>query len=153
MRIRFGFDDGLNDCMDNTYTDMDGCEIKGCGVPSCAGWSELIQKVDYKIIVWTDDPGQIPHFHVVDANTRGRKFDSCVRLDCAAYFKHGSHDDKLNSGDRKAVVKFLNLISPKDPCRRTNWQRVVFEWNRNNSTNSIPEDQVMPNYLTLKGPK
>ena len=149
MRIRLVVHDDIDDFRDNSYEDFVDAEIRGCGAAGCLGWSELVQRTDYEIVVWTNDPGQIPHFHIRDANARGKHFDSCIRLDCADYFVHGAHRRKLNSAERKALVAFLASVSPKNKQGSTNWRRVVDEWNRNNSTRTIPVDQTMPNYRTL----
>ena len=40
-----------------------------------------------ELIIWTDDPGNIPHFHIRDRSTKGEKFNCCIRIDKAEYLE------------------------------------------------------------------
>lgn len=100
------------------------------------------------IYVRTNDPGNYPHFHIVDENTLGQQFHCCVRIDCAQYFKHTGKENSLKSKRRRELIKFLQLPSEDEP-EKSNWKVVLVEWNRNNSTKKVPLDLEMPNYLTL----
>lgn len=106
---------------------------------------------EVEVVVFTNDPGNIPHFHIRDISTRGKKFHSCIRLDKAEYFYHTGKEDTLNSSDRKDLVKFL---SSKSKSKRfsefTNWQVLLTMWNMNNSSVEIDEDAEMPNYILIK---
>ena len=42
----------------------------------------------YTIIVWTNDSGNIPHFHIVDSSTRGEEFHTCIKIEKPEYFHH-----------------------------------------------------------------
>ena len=102
----------------------------------------------YEIVIWTDDPGNIPHMHIWDRTTRGEKFHCCVCLNKAEYFSHTGKEDKLNTKLKKSLVEFLQL-----PFRKTgmsNWQQVVLLWNMNNSSTEIDDDAEMPDYTKLK---
>ena len=52
---------------------------------------------DLELIIWTDDPGNIPHFHIRDKETKGNNFHCCIRLDEPSYFKHQGKMDVLNA--------------------------------------------------------
>lgn len=84
------------------------------------------------IKVWTNDPGSTPHVHIRDSATGGKKLDACVRLDRAAYFKHGPHQGELNASQRKAFDTFMRKPLEDDPFPN-NYEYAVYEWNRNNS--------------------
>lgn len=105
---------------------------------------------EVEVVVFTNDPGNIPHFHIRNISTRGEKFHSCIRLDKAEYFYHTGKEDTLNSGDRNDLVKFL---SSKSKSKRfsefTNWQVLLTMWNMNNSSVEIDEDAEMPNYILI----
>lgn len=104
---------------------------------------------DLVLYVRTNDPGNYPHFHMVDEATLGQQFYCCVRIDCAQYFKHTGKEGGLNSKRRKELVEFLQSPSEDEP-EKTNWKVVLVEWNRNNSTKKVPLDLQMPNYKELK---
>lgn len=98
----------------------------------------------FEIFVYTNDGGNIPHFHYKSNN-----FHTCIRIDSAKYFEHGSKQGKLNTKQKKLLVKFLQDKDKYDN-NKTNWQTLVIEWNRNNSNISIDLNTPMPNYLNLK---
>lgn len=101
----------------------------------------------YTIIVWTNDPGNIPHFHIVDSSTRGEKFHTCLKIESPEYFHHSGKEDILNNKERKELLKFLNS---KDKWGEQNWIVLLKEWDRNNSNSYIDINQVIPDYLKLK---
>lgn len=107
-------------------------------------------KDDYEIVIFTNDGGKIPHFHYRDANTRGRKFHTCIRLDSAQYFHHGGKRDILNVKQRKELVDFLLSNAEEEDEGYTNWMLLLREWNRNNSDVKIDRNSKMPNYKALK---
>ena len=101
----------------------------------------------FEVYVNTDDTGNIPHFHY---RTKGTwKFHSCIRIDKAEYFEHEGKEGKLNSKQRKELVKFLQGAN-KSKGFNTNWERLLADWNANNSNIEVDENQEMPNYLNLK---
>lgn len=104
---------------------------------------------DLEIYIRTDDPGNIPHFHIWDKETMGDRFHGCIRIDKAEYFFHEGKYSTLNSKQRKELVKFLK--SPYRTTGLTNWERLVLEWNDNNSEINLSDDYLMPDYFTLRG--
>lgn len=104
----------------------------------------------YDIWVWTDDPGKIPHFHMWDYSTKGKKFHACIRIDSAEYFFHTGKEDVLNHKLKKELVAFLQSKSDdEDDGDMTNWEVLLQEWNRNNSDVKVSRKQEMPNYMDL----
>ena len=103
----------------------------------------------FEVIIWTNDSGRIPHVHIVSP-----EFDCCVRLDKPEYFKHGHHDDTLNSRQRKAFYEFMCSYVEDDELM-TNYQFSVMSWNKNNSDTKIkiPRDEngnvIIPDYRLL----
>ena len=108
----------------------------------------------YEIYVNTDDSGKIPHFHFRCIN-EWNKFHSCICIESAEYFSHGSKDDKLNAKQRKELQKFMLASSSarlydENGNRINNWQYICVLWNDNNSDVNICENIQQPNYLLLK---
>lgn len=101
----------------------------------------------YEIYIRTDDAGNIPHMHIWDFSTRGQKFHTCIRLDKAEYFHHTGKEDVLNNKMKKDLMKFLNTFNNK--WNMTNWQRLLMEWNDNNSSVEVDENSQLPNYINL----
>ena len=102
----------------------------------------------YEVYVHTDDPGNIPHFHMWDAETRGQKFHTCIKIESPEYFHHTGKEDVLNNRLKKDLIKFLNGKS-KNNRFSTNWEYLLSMWNDNNSKRNVPEDIPIPNYLLL----
>lgn len=105
---------------------------------------------EYTVFVRTDDPGNIPHFHIWDSNSKGNNFHTCVKILKAEYVHHTGKEGVLNSSDRKELCAFLRLPSEDEPSK-TNWEVLLIEWNRNNSEKKIDVKTPMPDYSLLKG--
>lgn len=109
---------------------------------------------NYDVIVWTDDPGFIPHVHIRDTSTRGQEFDTCVMLETNKYFLHNGHVDKMNSRMCKAFDDFMCQPS-RNVHYRNNYEHAVNLWNDNNSEAyiQIKEDEdgniIMPDYTHI----
>jgi len=104
---------------------------------------------DLELFIWTDDPGNIPHFHIRDISTKGQKFNCCVRIDEPEYFKHTGKEDVLNSKQKKNLIQFLNSTSKLGTIEIKNWDKVIMYWNDNNSKIILPDDLPMPDYSLL----
>lgn len=102
-----------------------------------------------EIFIWTDDPGNIPHFHIRDISTKGDEFNCCVRIDKAEYFKHTGKEDVLNHKQKKNLIEFLNSTSKLGGIEIKNWDKVIMYWNDNNSKLILPDDLEMPDYNLL----
>lgn len=103
---------------------------------------------EYEIYIHIDDPGKIPHFHIWDYSTRGKKFHTCIRIDSPKYFHHTGKEDILNSKDKKDLCEFLQS-KPRNKRFNTYWELLVDTWNLNNSDIEINENTEMPNYRLL----
>ena len=98
------------------------------------------------IIIRMNDPGNIPHFHIVDKQTLGSKFHTCVKIESAEYFHHTGKEDVLNTKQRKLLVNYLSS-SIKNGL--TAWEYLVMTWNFNNSNVNIDPNIQMPDYTKL----
>ena len=61
-----------------------------------------------------DDDFAIPHMHIWDDETDGKKIHTCVRLDKIGYFLHTGKEDILTPKQKKYLVDFL-----KEECKKT----------------------------------
>ena len=107
-----------------------------------------IGPLDSKLIIYirSNDPGSIPHFHIVDKQTLGNNFHTCVEIKTNKYFHHTGKEDILNSKQRKNLNDFFK----KDfNSKLTNWEFCIITWNANNSKMNIPEDQAQPDYTEI----
>lgn len=103
---------------------------------------------EYEIYIHTDDPGNIPHFHIWDAETKGNKYHTCIKIEVPEYFHHTGKEDILNHKDKKDLMNFLNS-KPKNKRFKTNWEYLVSMWNDNNSKIQVDEDKSIPDYTKL----
>lgn len=108
-----------------------------------------IGDLDNKLIIYvrSNEGGNIPHFHIVDKQTLGNKFHTCVKIENATYFHHTGKEGVLNSKQRKLLVEFLRKDFDEDT---TNWKYLIMTWNANNSSTKLSKRMQMPNYTNLK---
>lgn len=106
-------------------------------------------KNNIEILIYTDDPGKIPHFHFFDRN-KDKDNEGCIRIDKPEYFNHNGKDLKLNSSQRKELIDFLKSDHKGKRFNGTNWEFIVQMWNDNNSDVEMDEDTPMPDYKLLK---
>lgn len=104
---------------------------------------------DFEVWIRTDDPGNIPHFHVWDKNSKGGLFHTCVKIESPEYFHHNGKEDVFNSKQKKELTEFLNEKPAKSRWHPTNWDFILTLWNANNSKVEVPEDLPIPDYTKL----
>ncbi len=103
-----------------------------------------------EVYVNTDDPGNIPHFHIRDYKKdgiSGNEFHTCIEYRTNKYFHHNGKEDVLNSKLRKILCDFLKRTNEDEV--ESNWNILIKEWNRNNSNAKIPTNLPMPDYTTI----
>lgn len=106
---------------------------------------------EFEIVIYTDDPDNIPHMHILDASTHGDNFSSCVKLESAEYFSHGGkYVDKFNSKQRKVFNDFMKSKPSRVTMYKTNYQYACEMWNGNNSKTTVDGTQEQPDYTKLK---
>jgi hypothetical protein len=101
---------------------------------------------NYEIWIYTNDPGNKPHFHIVNEQTG---FSSCILICQPEYFEHEGKEDKLNHVLKKSLTYFLKSNNKKRKI--TNWEFLCMSWDSNNSTMELPEEiyDNMPDYMKL----
>lgn len=98
------------------------------------------------IYIWTNDGGNIPHFHIVDKSTMGNEFHTCIKIEKAEYFDHTGKEDVLNSQQKKKLMEFF---SKSDKWGDNYWDIVLQEWNRNSSKVEVDRNLKTPDYTKL----
>ena len=98
------------------------------------------------IYIWSNDGGNIPHFHIVDKATMGNEFHTCVKIMSAEYFHHTGKEDVLNSKQKKTLMKFFTM---SDKWGDNYWDIVLQEWNRNSSKIEVDRNLPTPDYTKL----
>lgn len=107
--------------------------------------------LDNKLIIYirSNDAGNIPHFHIVDKQTLGKDFHTCVEIKTNKYFHHTGKEDILNSKQRKNLNDFFKQKHKSAKLNLTNWEYCLILWNDNNSNMNIPEDLEQPDYTEI----
>ena len=100
----------------------------------------------FKVFVCGDE-GEIPHMHIWDDETNGKKMHTCVCLNKIEYFHHTGKEGVLNSKQRKSLVDFLNKPFDEDT---SNWEYLIMTWNANNSNKKLSKKMPMPDYTNIK---
>ena len=103
----------------------------------------------FEIIIWTNDPSNIPHVHIRDTSTHDDKFNCCVRLDKPEYFIHTGKENTLNSKQIKSLIEFFNDETNLGGYKLTNWTKTLLYWNDNNSNIELDLLSEMPDYTLL----
>ena len=98
------------------------------------------------VVIRMNDTGNIPHFHIMDKSTLGKKFHTCVKIETPEYFHHTGKVDVLNSKQRKSLVEFLKSSHRNG----TTWEMLIDLWNINNSTIKVDDNIDMPDYNNIR---
>ena len=111
---------------------------------------EITESAHGSFVYVYSNEGPIPHFHVINKN---KKFESCIRLDKAEYFTHGSKIGKLTSKEVKELIRFLNeKIDIGLDYNVPRYVAMCITWNNdmNNTTKVKASVKTMPDYNQLK---
>lgn len=112
--------------------------------------SKVAEFNGYNLIVWTNDEGQEPHFHVTKGrNPTAPDFDCCIKFGSAEYFPHSGHCDKMPRKHLKDLVALLKSNDEDAVGNQTFWQSLIGDWNRNNNRRKIPLTTEMPDYIHI----
>lgn len=87
-----------------------------------------------EVYIQTDDLGEVPHFHIRNLQ---ESFETCIEIKSNNYFLHGNFTGKLNNEERKVLNTFLRNVPKDDDVFKTNYESIVYEWNKNNSNNKV----------------
>ena len=70
------------------------------------------ESLKFKVFVCGDED-EIPHMHIRDDETDGKKIHTCVCLDKIEYFHHTGKEEILTPKQKKYLVDFL-----KEECKK-----------------------------------
>ena len=79
------------------------------------------ESLKFKVFVCGNE-GEIPHMHIWDDETDGKKIHTCVYLDKIEYFHHTGKEDILTPKQKKFLVDFLKEECKKNKRYKTNWE-------------------------------
>jgi len=138
--------------MTETQTNERGDHFHGHHLP----WEmDIVADSDgYTILVWANDAGEVPHFHVIRGEDRLKPdFEACIKIQSAEYYLHGGqHTDRLSEDVLERLVRLLESKDMDSGGKMTVWQWLVGAWNRNNKTRRIPVTTAMPDYRHMGFP-
>lgn len=96
---------------------------------------------DYDIVTYDFDKISEPHFHVIDNDTKGKKFNCRIKIKVPEYL---NSDDKLTNDQIDKLIEILN--SSYDNIN--NWKFLILTWDHNNDIEVDNFD--IPDYTKLK---
>ena len=101
----------------------------------------------YEIWIYTNDPGDKPHFHIVNSE---ENFSCCVEIERPKYFIHEGKEDTLNHKLKRSLIYFLKSKHRKGR-NITNWENLCMAWDDNNSNKELNPETYdnMPDYMKL----
>ena len=135
------------------YTERDDMDI-GDIHDYLSSWETepwLIDSINgYSIYLYVGDYESYPHFHFVDVETKGKKFNACIKIDKAEYLNHSlNKNSKLNKQQTEDLQKLLERPFRSKKFDGTNYEFIKDMWNMNYDT-KIDENLTVPNYTCLK---
>lgn len=91
-----------------------------------------------------------PHFHIISKNTKkGKRFETCIRLDTNAYFRHKDTHGILNKNNLKNLVEYLE--SPYKNTNLTIYQFLCNSWNNHPGyPRKVNPNQPIPDYINIR---
>lgn len=94
--------------------------------------------------------GPIPHFHFYETQSRRA---GCLKILEASYSVHGRYLDDLKRDERRELVDWLRALDPEaleQGWKRTNWQAICYEWNKNNPQYKLENpNPPIPDYMKI----
>ena len=86
---------------------------------------------EYDVVVYSDDEVSIPHFHVIDSETKGGRFNVALRLNDLSICSHAVCNSHL---DHELLVEILAFMEAQ--CRnvhyKNNYEYATSLWQDNN---------------------
>ena len=108
----------------------------------------ICEDSNFLIWVWPTEGKNIPHFHFGDKATYGHVWRTSICIEKPEYFLHGS-DIVLNARRKKKLIDMLSK-KPEGPALfKTNWAKLVWQWNEVPDVKKIPYDEPMKDYRTM----
>ena len=94
--------------------------------------------------------GNIPHMHIWDDDTNGKRFHTCVCLNKVEYFHHNGKENVLSQKQKENLIVFLKSECLKNKRYKTNWEYALSMWNDNNTDKTqVDESSDVLDYMKL----
>ena len=104
----------------------------------------------FKVFV-NGSEGDVPHMHIWDDDTNGKRIHTCVCLTKIEYFHHNGKEDVLTPEQKESLVSFLKDECKKNKRYKTNWEYALSMWNDNNTDKTqVDETSDVLDYTKLK---
>lgn len=114
----------------------------------------------YEVHIRQWDNGNKFHCHIIDKETQGDKFHTCVELFDNRYYWHEGKTDVLDSKMRTMFNTFMRQkytgkrIFPQQKGTINNWQALCYLWNQTNNKKIDPKSiydlRNIPDYSVIK---
>ena len=96
---------------------------------------------NYEIVVYEFDKYQIPHFHIIDSKTKGKKFNCRIKIESPAYLEiKGKKNDHLDNTQIELLCKEIRRRWLYGVKRKQIWN----QWCSNNTPCKFPH--FIPDY-------
>ena len=112
----------------------------------------ICEDSNFLVWVWPTEGKNIPHFHFGDRATYGHEWRTSICIEKPEYFLHDK-DIVLNGKQKKKLLEMLSQ-KPNGPALfKTNWEKLVWQWNEVPDAKKISYDEPMRDYRNLVVPK
>lgn len=119
----------------------------------------FIEDLGFEVFVRTDDEESVPHVHIWDYDTRGEKFNSCVKLLTPEYLTYRDKcNNVFNPRQKEAFTNFMSEVKTsliKRVPAMTNYEFSCWMWGDNNSNMDVDvqydenDNPIIPDYSKL----
>ena len=91
----------------------------------------------------------VPHFHIYNNEDfkSSKYFETCLRIDESEYFLHKPYHKRMNSKQKKLVLKFLKTKVKWVNMYMDVWHHMRYQWNMKfhvHIPNKMPDYSVLP---------
>lgn len=86
---------------------------------------------EYDVVVYSDDEVSIPHFHVIDSETKGGRFNVALRLNDLSICSHAVCNSHLDQELRAEILTFMDAKC-SNAHYSSNYECAVSLWDDNN---------------------
>ena len=97
--------------------------------------------------------GRISHISIFgNKATYGHEWRTSICIEKPEYFLHDK-DIVLNGKQRKKLLEMLSQKLDGPALFKTNWEKLVWQWNEVPDAKKIPYDELMKDYKSIVVPK
>lgn len=123
--------------------------------------NKVVTLGDMEVWLFPKDKGNLPHFHIKDSNSHGKRLHTCIQLRKNNYFLHEGKMKIITDGHKRHLIdlwlsakpdrydlhKFLDNYKGKVP---NNWYMLCLMWNKTERQQYVDLEKVTkPDYTTI----